>query len=48
VSPGQRQKIQESWKQNAVKVAGASQSRAFQDDLETFGDAAWVEAPEQQ
>jgi hypothetical protein len=44
----QRQKIQESWTQNASKVAGSSQSRAFQEDLDTFGDAAWIEAPDPQ
>jgi hypothetical protein len=42
----QRQTILESWKQNAAKVAGSSQSRAFQEDIETFGDAAWLEVPE--
>jgi hypothetical protein len=48
VSPVQRQRIQESWKQNSTKVAGSSQIRALQEDIETFGEAAWVELPDQE
>ena len=46
VSLVQRQRIQESWKQSSALVAGSSQSRAFQEDIETFGEAAWLELHE--
>jgi hypothetical protein len=46
VSAVQRQKIQESWGQNLAKVGDSSQSQAFREDIATFGNAAWIEAPE--
>lgn len=48
VSLAQRQKIQESWKQNSAKVAGSSRNRALEEDIETFGEAAWIEVPDPQ
>jgi hypothetical protein len=46
ISPARRQKIQDSWKQNSGQVADSSQSQALQEDIETFGEAAWIEPPE--
>ncbi|WP_339745965.1 hypothetical protein [uncultured Rubinisphaera sp.] len=46
MKPAQRDKIQESWKQNKAKVPASKQSKALEADLEMFGDDAWVELPE--
>jgi hypothetical protein len=45
MKPSQRKKIQESWKQNAAKIAGSRQNRAMREDLALFGKNAWVDLP---
>jgi hypothetical protein len=44
----QRDKIKADWTRNQPKVASSAQSRSLQEDVETFGDAAWVEVPKGQ